>query len=290
MKTKLLFYANKFKVILRQNLSLTITTMTLVSLFIFAFVVPLFSNYDPRRWGTAPSDLPPSLAHPFGTNSLGQDIFWLLAYALRNSLISSLIASFVGLVIGIVLGVVAGYSGGLIEKIILFFVDTVIMLPSLPIIIIISSMLGTLDMVVLGLIIAFLTWGMPVRNIRSMVLSLREREFTYTALFSGSNFMKILLYEYLPHLVPWIFASFLGRILLAIGMEVTLGIFGLLSMREVTLGTVIYWANRYQAIFRGLWWWIGLPIVFIVILLISLYVFSTEINELMNPRKVQENV
>jgi len=281
-------YIKRFRVILKRNLSLMISFIILTAIFILGFVLSFFSPYDPRRWGTVPSDLPPSWTYLFGTNSLGQDIFWLLTWALRNSLILGFIASLAGLSIGIILGVIAGYKGGLIERIILFFADTFIMMPTLPILILVSSRIkGTLNMFILGLIIASLTWGMPVRNIRSMILSLREREFTYTALFSGSSFIKILFKEYFPHLLPWILASVMGRTLFAIGMEVTLAIFGLSTLNEATLGTMIYWANKYQAMFRGLWWWIGFPVIFILILLISLYLLSSGINEHLNPRSIR---
>lgn len=88
----------------------------------------------------------------------------------------------------------------------------------------------------------------------------------------------------MPHVLPWVFASFMGRTLASMGMEVTLAIFGLSTLQEATFGTMIYWANRYQAMVRRIWWWIGSPVIFLIILFLSLYLFSVGINEQLNPR------
>jgi len=271
--------------LLRHNLNLGLGLSILVPLLIMGFVVSLFAPYDPRRWNIVPRNLPPSLNHPFGTTHLGQDIFWLMTYAIRNTVILGCVSSTVVLVVGIALGLIAGYKGGLVEKIILFFADTFIILPGLPMLILIASLIKThLDMVTLGLIIASITWGGPVRNIRSMILSLRERDFTYVAIFSGYSTAKIVFREYLPHVLPWILSAFIARIIFTTGMEVTLAIFGLSTLQEATLGTMIYWANFHQALIRGLWWWIGSPIIFLVIYFVSLFLISVGINEYVNPR------
>ena len=269
----------------RYKPSVTLGSCLLAAILVLGFVVSLFAPYDPRRWGTVPRDLPPSPSHILGTTSLGQDVFWLLTYSIKNSLILGVVASAVGLIIGASLGLIAGYRGGLTEKAILLLADTFIVLPGFPILILLSTMIKTqLNMLLLGLIIAFLTWGMPVRNVRSMVLSLREADFTYTSIFSGFRMLNIVVAEYFPHVFPWIAASFMSRINMAIGMEVTLAVFGLSSMQEATLGTMIYWALKYQTLLRGLWWWIGAPVVAIVLTVISLYLVSIGLAEYLNPR------
>jgi len=279
-------YLKKTSFFLKHNRDFTFGFIILASLMIQAFIVSLFAPFDPRRWNTVPRTQPPSIKYPLGTTALGQDVFWLLTYALKNSFIISIVASAVGLIIGVMFGLLAGYSGGMIDKIILLFADTLIVTPKLPILILLASIIKKqLNMFNLGLIIAALTWGMPIRNVRSMILSLREREFSYTAQFSGSNTLSIVVFEYLPHVLPWVLSSFIGRILMAIGYEITLAVVGLSSTAEATLGTIIYWAMNYQALVRGLWWWIFAPILASVLLFISLYIVFTSITENLDPRK-----
>ncbi|RLF05025.1 MAG: ABC transporter permease [Thermoprotei archaeon] len=273
------------KIFLKANKGFSVGLMILTIFIFFGFVLPVFSPYDPRNWGMVPPDKPPSLSHPLGTTTTGQDLFWLATYAIRNSMIIGVIGSAGGLAIGIILGLIAGYKGGITDRLIVLFADTFIVIPVLPLLILIGSLVkAQLNMPLLGLIIALITWGMPVRNIRSMVLSLREREFTYTALFSGSSTMRLIYAEYLPHVAYWILASFIHRVLIAIGLEVTLAIFGLSTLREATLGSMIYWAMQYQAILRGIWWWIATPVFIIILLFISLYLVSIGIAEYLNPR------
>ncbi|MEM2099949.1 MAG: ABC transporter permease [Thermoproteota archaeon] len=278
-------FGSSLLIFLRFRISSTIGFTIFVMLLIFGFVAPLFTPYDPRRWGTVPRDMPPCYSYILGTTSLGQDVLWLLSFAIKNSLILGIVASGVGLILGALLGLIAGYKSGIISMLILFIADTFIVLPGLPILILFSSLIkGQLNMFILGCIIGLLTWGMPVRNIRSIVLSLKEREFTYTAMFSGYNTFKIVFKEYLPYVIPWMTASFISRIFMAIGMEITLAIFGLSSLGEPTLGTIMYWAIQYQAIIRGIWWWISAPILAAVLISVSLYLLSEGINEYLDPR------
>lgn len=136
----------------------------------------------------------------------------------------------------------------------------------------------------IALLLALLDWAWPSKRYRSQVLSLREREFTETALFSGMKTFSIVSREHLPFLVPFIMADIISGFLWAMGMEITLSVLGLTSLSVPTIGTMIYWANYYQAILRGTWWWIGPPIVVSIATVIALYLLSVSISEFLDPR------
>ena len=70
----------------------------------------------------------------------------------------------------------------------------------------------------------------------------------------------------------------------ALGMEITLSVLGLTSLETPTIGTTIHWAMQYQAIFRGIWWWLLTPIILCVLLFIALYMLSVSISEFLDPR------
>jgi len=278
-------FSKMFWGFVRYRPSISVGVILVGATLTLGFVISLFAPYDPRRWNQVPRDLPPSLQYLLGTTSLGQDIFWLMTWSIRNSLLIGVIGSAFGLLVGAIMGLIAGYKGGTIDRLILLFADTFIIIPGFPILILLSTLLRRqMNMVMLGLIIAFLTWGMPVRNIRSMILSLRERDFTYISLFSGFKTFNIVLSEYMPYVFPWIAASFMSRINMAIGMEVTLATLGLSSLQEATLGTMIYWALKYQAMIRGLWWWIATPVIIVIIIVLGLYLVSIGVAEYLNPR------
>ena len=92
-----------------------------------------------------------------------------------------------------------------------------------------------------------------------MILSLREREFTQTAMLSGSNTMRLVLNEYMPLTMPLIFSTLINNMAWAIGLEMTLAILGLIECSMPTLGTMLDWAISYQAMLLGRWWWVVTP-------------------------------
>jgi len=261
-----------------------------VSFIVLVIIVTLallsiFSPFDPTLWDVVPRNLRPSAAHILGTDSNGQDIFWQATFAVRNSLIISLIAAIVSRVIAIVVGMVAGYKGGSINRILMFLGDSLLVIPLFLIIVMLAMMVRQhMNLVVLGLILSLFGWAWDARLIRSMVLSLREREFTMTAILSGTGTVKLVLNEYIPFTMPLIFSTFINNMSFAIGLEITLAFLGLVDLNVPTLGTMLNWAIYYQSILLGRWWWILTPVLLSLFIFIALYWLSVSISEYLDPR------
>jgi len=270
---------------LRKDKTFLIGFSMFTFFLLLGFVVSNFSPYDPRRWNVAPRELPPCWKYPFGTTTLGQDLFWLITWGLRNSMMIGIIGSLGGLAIGVPLGFIAGYKGGYLDRILILMTDVLLVLPTLILLILIGSIIrAQLNVCALGLLISLFTWSGPVRNIRSMVLSLREREFTYTDVFSGFSTLKTIFKHYLPFVFPWMSMASINRMFMAMGMEVTLAVFGLFTVDEATLGTILQWAMMYQALLRGVYWWLFTPIIILVMLFTSLYLTAVGLNRFLDPR------
>lgn len=263
--------------------------------FCFSFVVlviilalailSFFSPYDPTLWNVVPRDLKPSAKYLLGTDSNGQDIFWQATYAVRNSLIISLIAGLVSRVIAILVGMVAGYKGGMTDRILMFLGDSLLVIPLFLIMVMLAMLVRQfMNLVVLGLLLSVFGWAWDARVIRSMILSLRERDFTKTAILSGTGTVKLVLDEYMPFTMPLIFSTLINNIAWAIGLEITLAILGLVNLNIPTLGTMLNWALFYQSILLGRWWWILTPVVLSLLLFIALYWLSVSISEYLDPR------
>ncbi|KHC92849.1 binding-protein-dependent transport systems inner membrane component, partial [Thermotoga sp. Mc24] len=253
-----------------------IVLLVLLTLSILSF----FSPYNPYLWNQVPRDLPPHWPHILGTNSMGQDIFWKLTFAVRNSLVMSLIAGLVSRVIAMIVGMIAGYKGGAADRVLTFLSDSFLVIPLFIIIVLIATIVkGRLNLPTLGLLLGVFGWAWDARVIRSQVLSLRERDFTYTALLSGSKALSIVFKEYLPFLIPLIFATLIGNMSWAIGMEITLAILGVSNLDIPTLGTMLQWSINYQALLLGYWWWVLTPVVTSIFLFIALYLISISISE-----------
>jgi len=248
-------------------------------------LMSLFSPVDPTEWGTFMRDLDPSSEHWLGTDANGQDIFWNATFAVRNSLIISLIAGIVSRVIAIVVGMVAGYVGGWVDRVLMFLGDSLLVIPLFLIMVMLSMLVRQyMNLVVLGLLLSFFGWAWDARVIRSMILSLRERDFTQTAILSGTGTLRLVMNEYMPFATPLIFSTLINNMSWAIGLEMTLAILGLVNMSIPTLGTMLNWALNSQAILLGNWNWVLTPVVLAVLLFVALYWMSTSISEYLDPR------
>jgi peptide/nickel transport system permease protein len=267
-----------------QDYRFTFAFFVLVNILILA-ILSFFSPYDPTLWHVVPRDLKPSTDHILGTDSNGQDVFWQATFAVRNSLIMSLLSALVSRVIAILVGMVAGYRGGAIDRVLMFLGDSLLVIPLFLIFVMITMMVRAhMNLVVLGLMLAAFGWAWDARLIRSMVLSLRERDFTKTAVLSGTGTIKLVLKEYTPYAMPLIFSTLINNMSWAIGLEITLALLGLVDLNIPTLGTMLNWAYFSHAILLERWWWILTPVILSLLMFIALYWLSVSISEYLDPR------
>jgi len=250
-------------------------------LALLSFVSP----YDPAEWRVVPRDQPPSLEHYMGTNSLGQDVFWRMTFAIRNSLLVAVVAAAISRVIALTVGLVAGYSGGKVDRILMFINDGFIVLPLLLILILLAMLVPEqLNLLMMAVLFGVMGWALDARFIRSQVLSLREREFTYTAILNGTSTGRLVFNEYLLFVIPLALATLIGNMIWVIGMEITLAYLGLTDVTIPTLGAMLHYAINYQAILLGLWWWLLAPIGVSVALFVALYLTFMSVGEYLDPR------
>ncbi len=257
----------------------------ILSLVVLLAITSIFSPYKPNKRRVIKRNEPASWQHPLGGNALGQDIFWKLTFAVRNSLLLGVLAALLSRIIAMANGLISGYVGGRLDRILSTLTDSFIVVPRLPILILFSFALKSrMNMLTIGLMLAAMDWAWPSKRYRAQVLSLREREFTYTSVFSGSNIFQVVLKEHFPFLIPYVMADFISGFLWAIAMEITLSVLGLSALTTPTIGTMIYWAGYYQAILRGSWLWIVPPILTSVLTVIAFYLISVSMSEFLDPR------
>lgn len=267
---------------LRLAIGLTIVTILAAG----SLILPFFTSVDPAAQGTYLKNLPPSAKHLLGTNALGQDIFWYLVFAVRNSLLLGVTVSIGITAISTFLGLSAGFIGGWYERIVVVFMDTFITIPVLPILIVLGAIVrGNTSFFVVAAILIVFGWAWNARTIRSMALTLREREFINMARFSGAGVMPIIGREIFPYVYAFMVVGFINTILFAINTEAALAVIGLSNVVIPTLGSIIFWALNYNAIMIGQPLWIIAPIVTTVALFLGLFLTSTGYNELFAERR-----
>jgi len=249
-------------------------------------VLPFFTSVDPAAQGTYLKNLRLTSKHLLGTNALGQDIFWYLVFSIRNSLLLGVSVSIGITVISTFIGLSAGYIGGWYERIVVIFIDTFITIPVLPILIVLGALVrGNTSFAIVGVILICFGWAWNARTIRSMALSLREREFINMARFSGANTFDIIFREIFPYVYAYMVVGFINTILFAINTEAALAVIGLSKVQVPTLGSIIFWALNYNALMIGQTTWIIAPIVATVALFLGLFLTSTGFNDLFAERR-----
>jgi peptide/nickel transport system permease protein len=275
MKTlKALFRAARFSIG-------AIIMLVLVLLSLLSFVSPS----DPTVWRVVPRDLPPSGEYWLGTTSLGQDLFWLLTAAIRNSIVLAFISAAISRVIALAVGLVSGYMGGAVDRVLMFINDGFLVLPLLLILILLALLIQEqLSLPVMALLFGVMGWAVDSRFIRAQILSLRERDFTFTAVLSGAPVHRLIVNEYMLFVMPLTLATLIGNMAWVTGMEVTLAYLGLTNVTLPTLGIVLHFALNYQAILLGLYWWIFAPVGAAVALFVSLYLLSQSFSDFLDPR------
>ncbi len=269
----------------RRNPSLVVGIVLLLSLFLFSGIGALVWDTDLARALSAPSGLPPSREHPFGTDNQGRDLFAVMIAGTPLTLRIGFLAGLLGVFIGTVLAFISAYYGGVIDTIIRGIVDIGLTVPGLLVLLIIAVQVrASLSVNQMALVVAILAWLWPTRTIRAQVLSLRERPYVEVARLSGMSGLEIIFKELMPNLLPYLAASLVGSTASAVLASIGLEVLGLGPIESPTIGMTFYWIIYNSALLLGMWWWFTPPIVIIIILFLGLFNLSVGLDEIANPR------
>lgn len=183
---------------LRKN-RMAMLGLVIMAVLIFSCVFANFlAPYGIDEQNLKERFLSPSLAHPFGTDNLGRDIFSRILYGGRISVIIGVVSAVLSSVMGAALGSVAGYYGSRVDNIVMRFVDIIMAIPSMLLSIAIVAALGN---TIQNVIIAVAIGAAPScsRVVRASILSIKEQEFVEAARAIGGSNFRIILSHILPN-------------------------------------------------------------------------------------------
>lgn len=270
----------------RRNPDMVVGLIIVVALLLVGLIGPFFVDVRQAQPMRAVPGQPPSARYPLGTDDQGRNLLAVMVVGLPLTLKIGFLAGAVGLSIGAILGLSAGYLGGITDTIISMIVDIVLTVPGLLILITIAASIKTfISVEVLALVVASLAWPRPTRTIRSQVLTLRERGYIQVARRSGVSTPEIIVFQLLPNLLPYLAATFVAAVSATILASIGLEVLGLGPQNDPTLGMTIYWAINYNALLRGMWWWWLPPIIAVVLMFVGLFLMSSGMDEIANPRR-----
>jgi peptide/nickel transport system permease protein len=199
-----------FKRFARHRLALV--SLALIVLFaLVGILAPLISPYDPYAQTFDPT-LPPSMSHWLGTDELGRDALSRVILGVRISLGVSGGAALVAMCIGLLIGSTAGYFGGVVDNLLMRFVDLVLAFPALFLILIAAVTVGVKVFSIIILIGAF-SWTYLARLVRAEFLQIRELDYVQAARAIGVGSGRMITLHILPNAIGPIIVS--GTFILA---------------------------------------------------------------------------
>ena len=269
---------------LGRNRTLLAGVTLLGLIIIIAIVGPFLVDVAQAKVGATIPRSPPNAEHWLGTDGQGRDMLTVLILAMPQTLKVGLLAGLISLSVGVALGLIAGFTGGIVDTVIRLASDVMMTIPGIAILVLVASNVREMTVELMAVIVASLSWMVATRTIRAQTLSLRERGYVQIARLNGASGLKLIFVEVLPNLLPFIAASFVITVSNAMLATVGLEALGLGPQNDLTLGMVIYWAQFFGAIIRGMWWWWGPPIVAIALIFIGLMLTSAGMDSFANKR------
>jgi peptide/nickel transport system permease protein len=253
-----------------------------LSFVILALGAAWIAPYNPFTFVGDPF-LEPSSTHIFGTDQVGRDIFSRVIYGTRISLLVGLVASAMTVGLGTMMGLVSGYLGGKIDNVLMRITDLFIILPSLPLMLIMASILGKGIQNII-IVITVVGWTSTARMVRSQTMSLKERPFTEASRAIGSSDIHTIARHIVPNVFPLVFANGMIAIVDAILSEAGLSFLGFGDPSLPSWGMVLYFANTAGATVNGYWWYIVPPGLCIMLLVMGFAFISYSTDQILNPR------
>ncbi|HSB66305.1 MAG TPA: ABC transporter permease [Anaerolineales bacterium] len=193
---------------------LAVAALVVLILLVISALAASLTAYSPTQQDPAHPFQSPTAAHFFGTDELGRDIFTRILYGGRVSLLVGLISTILTIFLGVVVGALSGYYGGVLDNVLMRITDTFLTFPTIFVLIILSSLLRELpipwlknSVLVVIVIIAVLSWMWPARLVRSLFITLREREFVTATKALGGGDAGIIIRHILPNCLGPILVS-----------------------------------------------------------------------------------
>ena len=263
---------------------LTLLAAILFILLVLAAVFgPAIAPYDPLESGTDRALQAPSLAHPFGTDSLGRDVLSRVIVAARIDLGIAVSAVSISFAIGLLLGAYAGYFGGWTDRIVGRMVDTIM---AFPLFVLAMGIVAALGNTIWNIILATAIINLPfyIRFARAEINSRRDSGFAEAARLSGNGPFRVLHRHLIPNILPPMMVQVSLNMGWAILNAAGLSFIGLgVQPPAAEWGIMVSEGANY--IISGEWWVFFFPGMALVLAVLCFNLLGDGLRDLADPRR-----
>jgi len=256
--------------------------MLLIAVYAFGLLIP----EEAYASSFLQAKQPPSFAHPFGTDSLGRDLFMRTLKGMAVSMTVGLVASVISAVIAVLVGIAAATGSKYVDAFLNWLIDLVMGVPHTILVILISFAMGRgLKGLLIG--IAATHWCSLARLIRGEVLQLRNQQYVAVSRRLGKSSGWILCNHLLPHLVPQFFVGLVLMFPHAILHEASVSFLGYgLPPEQPAIGIILSESMKYLS--AGMWWTAVFPGLMLVAIVLLVDRLGDNLRRILDPYSAQE--
>jgi peptide/nickel transport system permease protein len=258
----------------------------LFTLGIAAVAAPLLARQDPAAQPdiVQAKYLPPTPAHPFGTDAYSRDVYSRVLYGARVSLGVAIAAVALAMTLGTLVGAAAGLSEGWIDALLMRLVDALLSVPRLLLVLALVATVGTLSPGGIVLLLGGTGWPAMSRIVRGEVRAIRAREFVLAARATGVPEWRLLVRHILPAVLPQVLVAGTLALATVIPLEAGLSFLGLgVQPPTASWGNIILeGADRPAAT----WWLLLFPGIAIIATVLAANSLGERLRDAVDPRQL----
>lgn len=229
----------------------------------------LIMTKDPVYMDLANCNVPPCKEFLFGTDTMGRDIFSMIWYGGRISLVIGIAAAFISTAVAIIFGAVSGSAPKWMDGLMMRLTDILISIPGLLAVVLIQAVLGRADILGLSFVIGITSWTAIAKVVRTETRRLRGRDYVTASKCMGGSFFHVLFHHLAPNFISSIMFMVVMNIRSAMIAEATLSFMGIgLPVGVISWGSMLSLAE--QALLSNAWWMIVIPGAFLIVTLLCM--------------------
>ncbi len=274
--------ARRLVVAILRNRKATLGLILLAIVTFIALFPSLVAPGDPKA-AIYEQSLGSAAGHPLGTTQIGEDVYTQLIYGTRLTLVITVVVGLLTTLLSVLVGVAAAYLGGIPDRAISLAIDVFLIIPTLPLLIVLSAYLSGSGTIAIIAVLTVTGWAFGARQLRAQGLSMRDRDFLEAARARGEGSLYIIFMEILPNMLSLVVATFLNSSVYTVATAAGLQFLGLGNSNDITWGTMLHFAQQNGALWSGNALWALAPGAAVALLGTALALLNYAFDEITNP-------